>query len=179
MMVVRYDGVIGSFLGETASRLKKVFDHVRTRPCLLFFDEFDTLGKERGDHHDTGEIKRVVSSLLLQIDSLPSHVTVVTATNHPELLDRAVWRRFQLRLELPKPTASQAAAWLKRLEERFRIKFSIDVRQLAKGLNGASFSEIEEFAMGVARRAALAVPNADLKRITQSRLRQWKERFSR
>lgn len=57
-----------------------------------FFDEFETLGKERGDIHETGEIKRVVSSLLLQIDNLSSHVIVIGATNHPELLDRAVWR---------------------------------------------------------------------------------------
>lgn len=64
------------------------------------FDEFDTLGKERGDTHETGEIKRVVSSLLLQIDALPSHVVVVTATNHAELLDRAVWRRFNSDLSL-------------------------------------------------------------------------------
>jgi len=95
---VRYEAVVGSFLGETSSRLRRLFDFARTHPCVLFFDEFDTLGKERGDVHETGEIKRVVSSLLLQIDALPSYVVVVTATNHPELLDRAVWRRFQMRL---------------------------------------------------------------------------------
>ena len=107
LVVARYDGLIASYLGETASRLRKLFDYVRTRACVLFFDEFDTIGKERGDLHETGEIKRVVSSLLMQIDDLPSHVVVVTATNHPELLDRAVWRRFQLRLELPRPTPKE------------------------------------------------------------------------
>ena len=76
LFVVRYEAVIGSFLGETSGRLKKLFDFVRTHQCVLFFDEFDTLGKERGDVHETGEIKRVVSSLLLQIDALPSHVVV-------------------------------------------------------------------------------------------------------
>ena len=107
LLSVRYEGVVGSFLGETAGRLHKLFEYVTTRPCVLFFDEFDTLGKERGDVHETGEIKRVVSSLLLQIDRLPSYVVVVAATNHQELLDRAVWRRFQLRLELPPPTSAQ------------------------------------------------------------------------
>jgi len=82
LFVVRYEAVVGSFLGETSGRLKRLFDFARTHQCVLFFDEFDTLGKERGDTHETGEIKRVVSSLLLQIDSLPSHVVVVTATNH-------------------------------------------------------------------------------------------------
>ncbi len=101
MLVVRYESIIGSYLGETAVRLGKLFAQARTQRCVLFFDEFDVIGKERGDVHETGEIKRVVSSLLLQVDQLPSHVVVVTATNHSELLDRAVWRRFQVRLDLP------------------------------------------------------------------------------
>lgn len=87
--VVRYEAMIGSFLGETAGRLKRVFDYARTTPCVLFFDEFDAVGKERGDIHETGEIKRVVTSLLMQIDDLPSYTIVVAATNHAELLDRA------------------------------------------------------------------------------------------
>ena len=98
--VVRYEALIGSFLGETASRLKRVFDYARTTPCVLFFDEFDAVGKERGDVYETGEIKRVVSSLLMQVDDLPSYTVVVAATNHAELLDRAAWRRFQVRLAL-------------------------------------------------------------------------------
>lgn len=72
MFVIRYDGIIGSYLGETASRLEKMFNFIKTQQCVLFFDEFDAIGKERGDEHETGEIKRVVSSLLLQIDKLPS-----------------------------------------------------------------------------------------------------------
>lgn len=89
LLLVRYDTIIGSYLGETASRLQRVFDYARTTPCVLFFDEFDAIGKERGDIHETGEIKRVVSSLLLQIDNLPSYTVVAGATNHPELLDQA------------------------------------------------------------------------------------------
>lgn len=116
LLVVRYEGIIGSYLGETASRLKKVIDYASTRRCVLLFDEFETLGKERGDTHETGEIKRVVSSLLMQIDSLPSHVIVMAATNHAELLDRAVWRRFQLRLEVPQPTKAQIEAWFMAFE---------------------------------------------------------------
>ena len=73
-VLVRYEGLIGSYLGETASRLRKVFAYARQRHCVLFFDEFDTVGKERGDTHETGEIKRVVSTLLLQMDQLPSVV---------------------------------------------------------------------------------------------------------
>jgi SpoVK/Ycf46/Vps4 family AAA+-type ATPase len=175
---VRYDGLIASYLGETAARLRKVFDYVRTRRCVLFFDEFDTLGKERGDRHETGEIKRVVSSLLLQIDSLPSHVVVVTATNHPELLDRAVWRRFQLRLELPVPTEAQVQEYLRRAESRTGISFSMSPKTLADKLRGLSFAELEEFTADVFRRYVLALPAANVKDIVARRLKQWQHRFT-
>jgi SpoVK/Ycf46/Vps4 family AAA+-type ATPase len=106
--VVRYEGVVSNFLGEAAARLDSAFEFARTRRCVVFFDELDTIAKERSDAHETGEIKRVVSTLLLQIDRLPAHVLFVGATNHSELLDRAAWRRFQIRADLEPPTRSQA-----------------------------------------------------------------------
>ena len=105
LFMVRYDSLVGSYLGETNTRLRALCDYVRTRPSVLFFDEFDALGKERGDTHETGEIKRVVSFLIMQLDQMPSYVVVIAATNHAELLDRAVWRRFQMRLGFPSPAA--------------------------------------------------------------------------
>lgn len=176
LFVARYDGLIGSYLGETTVRLRKLFDFVRTRSCVLFFDEFDTLGKERGDVHETGEIKRVVSSLLLQIDDLPSHVVVVTATNHPELLDRAVWRRFQLRLSLPAPTKLQVAKFLESAGARMRLDFGMSPRAMADRLEGLSFAELEEFTTDIARRYVLTLPDANLKRIVRERLDQWQHR---
>src|SRR4030095_100639 len=106
-----YDALIGSYLGETNARPSKLFDYVRTRPSVLLFDEFDAIGKERGDTHETGEIKRVVSFLLMQLDQLPSYVIAVAATNHGELLDRAVWRRFQMRLSMPAPRKADIAVF--------------------------------------------------------------------
>lgn len=173
LVVVRYEGIIASYLGETASRLQRLFDAVRTRHCVLFFDEFDTIGKERGDEHETGEIKRVVSSLLLQIDRLPSHVIVVCATNHPELLDRAVWRRFQVRLDLPRPTRKQAEQWFARWQERVDQPVGYAPRTLADRLVGLSFGELEEFVFDVERRRVLALPESDLRSIIRSRLEQW------
>ena len=178
LFVVRYEAVIGSFLGETSSRLKRLFDFVRTHQCVLFFDEFDTLGKERGDTHETGEIKRVVSSLLLQIDALPSHVVVITATNHAELLDRAVWRRFQLRLEMPAPTLEQKEDWFRRLQEKLEAPLGITPKSLAAKLNVGNFSDLEQFSEDVQRRYVLSLPNANLKAILQERLKQWQSRFS-
>lgn len=173
LFAVRYESVIASYLGETAVRLSRLFDEVRTRRCVLFFDEFDVVGKERGDIHETGEIKRVVSSLLLQIDDLPSHVVVVTATNHPELLDRAVWRRFQLRLNLPTPTASLAEEWLDRFEKRLGENLGYKPATLAKRLAGLSFSELEQFGLDVQRQYVLTLPHGDLRAIVAERLKQW------
>jgi AAA+ superfamily predicted ATPase len=178
LFVVRYEAVIGSFLGETSGRLKRLFDFVRTHQCVLFFDEFDTLGKERGDTHETGEIKRVVSSLLLQIDALPSHVVVVTATNHAELLDRAVWRRFQLRLALPEPTVAQKEEWFVRLQKRLDAPMGITPKTLASKLEASSFSDLEQFCEDIQRRYVLALPAANLKRIIVERLKQWQARFT-
>ncbi|HOV59173.1 MAG TPA: ATP-binding protein [Rhodanobacteraceae bacterium] len=178
LFVVRYEAVVGSFLGETSGRLKRLFDFARTHQCVLFFDEFDTLGKERGDTHETGEIKRVVSSLLLQIDALPSHVVVVTATNHAELLDRAVWRRFQLRLNLSGPTAEQRAAWFERFQQRIGVSLGLSPKTLATRLKVNSFSELELFCEDVHRRYVLALPGSDIRAIISERLEQWKNRVS-
>ncbi|MDG9699528.1 AAA family ATPase [Ottowia cancrivicina] len=177
LIVVRYESLIGSYLGETSIRLKALLDYVRTRRCVLFFDEFETLGKERGDTHETGEIKRVVSSLLLQLDDLPDYVVVVAASNHPELLDRAVWRRFQVRLELPLPTRAQLTAFVTSISERSKVNFGLAAETVAKRLLGLSFSEVEEFCLGVVRRAVLDQKMDDAKTIASSRLEQWKKRL--
>lgn len=171
---VQYDGVIGSYLGETASRLKSIIEFVRTRRCVLFLDEFETLGKERGDRQDTGEIKRVVSSLLLQIDKLPSHVIVIGATNHPEMLDRAVWRRFQIRLQLNPPTKKQIAEWFVDFERKSNVPLDINPELLAEKLSGFSFSEINEFGTTLLRRYVLSLPDADMQYIIKSTLENWK-----
>lgn len=172
--VVRFEGVISSFLGETASRLDAVFEFVRTRRCVLFFDEFDTLAKERADTHETGEIKRVVSTLLLQIDRLPAHVIVVCSTNHPELLDRAAWRRFQLRLELDAPSRADATRFLETLQLRLGGELGLAPRTLADKLQGASYAELEQFALDVRRRLVLGLPDGDAIAIARSRIEQWR-----
>jgi len=177
LIVVRYESLIGSYLGETSVRLKELLDYARTRRCVLFFDEFETLGKERGDTHETGEIKRVVSSLLLQLDDLPDYVVVVAASNHPELLDRAVWRRFQVRLDIPVPTRAQLTKFITLISERSGVHFGLAAETLAKRLLGLSFSEVEEFCLGVVRRAVLDQKVDNAKAIVFSRLEQWKKRL--
>ena len=174
--VVRYEAMIGSYLGETASRLKSVFDYVRATPCVLFFDEFDAVGKERGDLHETGEIKRVVSSLLMQIDELPSYAVVVAATNHSELLDRAVWRRFQLRLNLPAPGETALRKYFEKFLASIDRRKGISAGMIAKRLNIASYAEAEAFVMDVRRRDVMAMNERPLKRIIEEQLKLWESR---
>ena len=174
--VVRYEAMIGSFLGETASRLKRVFDYARTTPCVLFFDEFDAVGKERGDTHETGEIKRVVTSLLMQMDDLPSYAVVVAATNHAELLDRAAWRRFQLRLALNRPTRRELAAYIERFMATVDEPLGRAAETIAKRLGKVSYAEAEEFCHDVRRRSVLAMGEKSMPAIVAERLKQWSSR---
>ncbi len=172
LYMVRYDALIGSYLGETAMRLRQLFDYVCTRKCILFFDEFDTIGKERGDKQELGEIKRVVSSLLLMTDSLPSYTIVIGASNHAELLDRAVWRRFQIRIELPMPNTKDIEVFLRRFESKYGFSFDSDLNSLSSSLKGNNYGDIENFALSVMRRYILSLPEKDVKRIVREELRE-------
>lgn len=174
--VIRYEALIGSYLGETASRLKQVFDYVRTTPCVVFFDEFDAVGKERGDIHETGEIKRVVSSLLMHVDELPSYAVIIAASNHAELLDRAVWRRFQVRVPLPAPTYSELAEYFKRHFLEFEGKPGVTPTTLAKRLGPMSYAEAEEFILDIRRQEVLSMQERPLKAIVVDQIKAWCER---
>jgi SpoVK/Ycf46/Vps4 family AAA+-type ATPase len=173
LFVVRYESMIGSYLGETAARLKRVFDYARTTPCVLFFDEFDAIGKERGDIHETGEIKRVVTSLLMQIDELPSYTMVVAATNHPELLDRASWRRFQVRLSLPLPGQKELAAYVEAFMSHLNEPLGTSPVAIAKSLGAVSYAEAEQFCLDVRRRQVLSMGGKSLKNIVSEQLKVW------
>ena len=177
LLIVRYEGLIGSFLGETASRLQKVFDYSRQQKCVLFFDEFDVVGKERGDIHETGEIKRVVSSLLLQIDALPSYSVVVVASNHAELLDSAVWRRFQLRMDMPRPSRQQLIDFIDGYRKQTGLNFGLAASTILKKISFDSFSVVEDFCQDVYRRAVLEKCQDDARKITDKKIKQWHEQL--
>lgn len=177
LLVANYDAIIGKFLGETSSRLKKVFEYARQTKCVLFFDEFDAIGKERADVHETGEIKRVVSALLTQIDLLPSYTTVIVASNHPDILDSAVWRRFQVRINMPSPTRTQKEKFIKNYEDKIGLNFGRSVANIAKELKADSYAEVEEFCRDVLRRATLDNHREDAKDITTAKLKQWNNRY--
>jgi SpoVK/Ycf46/Vps4 family AAA+-type ATPase len=156
LLSLRYDAIVDSFLGETSSRLRKLIEYATLNPCVLFFDEFDAVGKERSDAQETGEIKRVVSSLLVQMDRLPTHTLVVCATNHPELLDRAVWRRFELKLDIERPSRKQLVAWFKQFELSMSGPLGLSAEKFAKLMDGQNMSAVEAFSLDVRRKLVLA-----------------------
>jgi ATPases of the AAA+ class len=152
--VIQYEDVIGSYLGETSSRLHLLFTEAATSPSVLFLDEFDTLAKERGDHHDNGEVKRVVSTLLLQIDALPSHVLVIAATNHQELLDRAAWRRFQVVIEMPLPDLNERRQFAEVLSKRVGLSATAELTAALD--KQSSFADVENLVLDARRREVLS-----------------------
>lgn len=178
LYIVKYEGIISRYLGETSIQLDKLFDHVKSRRCILFFDEFDAISKERGDENDNGEIKRVVNSLLKQIDNLPSHVIVIGATNHEQMLDKAIWRRFQLQLTLPQPTRKMAISWFDTFIERTGHSLGYASSTLADKLKGLSFAELQEFSLDVQRQYVLGLPESEknLKSIVKDKLEFWTNR---
>jgi len=174
--VVRYDALIGSYLGETNARLRKLFDYIRTQPSVLFFDEFDAIGKERGDTHETGEIKRVVSFLLMQLDQLPSYVIVIAATNHAELLDRAVWRRFQIRHLFPAPDRRHVEEFLKHVLDTWPESPSIAISKIATQLGQVSYAETLDFCQSVRRRQILGLGEVRVDEAVLTELDLWSSR---
>lgn len=110
LVTARLDGLISSFLGSTAKNLRALFEFVEKTPCVLFLDEFDAVAKMRDDPHELGELKRVVNSLLQNIDFLPAGTAVIAATNHEHLLDPAVWRRFEFHIDIGLPTETARRA---------------------------------------------------------------------
>jgi SpoVK/Ycf46/Vps4 family AAA+-type ATPase len=166
LVTARIDTLISSFLGSTSKNLRLLFDHVAGRPCVLFLDEFDALAKLRDDKQELGELKRVVVSLLQNIDSVAGETVLLAATNHEHLLDPAIWRRFAYRvhIELPKIEARR------QMFERF-LSQSIPPKSLdrfAKASDGLSGSDIRQICES-ARRAAVidksdGVPEAEILR---------------
>ena len=112
LMTIRFDALFSRFLGATAVQLRAVFAEMPRRPAVYLFDEFDAVGKARGDAQDVGEMNRVVTAFLQLVDADVSGSLIVAATNHVELLDRAVFRRFDLIVPFDRPTLEQIAALL-------------------------------------------------------------------
>ncbi len=126
LVIARLDALVSSLLGSTAKNIRKVFDFADSRPCILFLDEFDAIAKARDDQHELGELKRVINSLLQNIDSLSSNSVLIAATNHADLLDRAIWRRFHTILEIGLPNEEETKKLINFFIGNFNTSLPID-----------------------------------------------------
>ena len=113
LVTAQLDSLVSSLLGSTAKNIRKVFEYAKQHSCVLFLDEFDVIAKMRDDKNELGELKRVVNSLLQNIDQFGPNSILIAATNHDQLLDPAVWRRFTTTLRIDLPDADGVEAILK------------------------------------------------------------------
>ena len=159
--IVRLDSVISSLLGDTAKNIRSVFDFVSSQKAILFLDEMDAIAKLRDDHHELGELKRVVNTVIQGLDSLDSHSVVIAATNHPHLLDPAIWRRFPYKIDLSYPdTEVREDLWTHFLfEDQDESKLPEMLASLSEGLSGA---DIEAISLTARRHALLDSRPVDL-----------------
>ncbi|MBZ5859091.1 AAA family ATPase [Flavihumibacter profundi] len=134
LVIARFDAIVSSLLGNTAKNIRKIFDFADNKPCILFLDEFDAIAKARDDQYELGELKRVINSLLQNIDAFASHNILIAATNHPELLDKAIWRRFNTVIEIGAPQENEITELLKTFTTDFKTDFISDEKKLDKAI---------------------------------------------
>lgn len=141
MVYARWDSIVGSYLGSTGSNIRKVFEVAEGQPVVLFLDELDAVGKERGDKQDVGEINRVVINLLQNIDMFPNSSILIAATNHGHLLDSAIWRRFKT-LDIPLPGEEEREKLISYYSKGLPIKIDTSVWVMeTDGLSGAGIKD--------------------------------------
>ncbi|MFD2027633.1 AAA family ATPase [Promicromonospora aerolata] len=154
IVMTRSDVLVSSFLGQTSKNIRRVFEYASSRPCVLFLDELDAIAKRRDDSQEVGELQRVVIALLQNLDALPESTVVLAATNHPELLDRAIGRRFAFHIDIPLPAAAQRAQiWADRLGSHAPPPEDIDI--LASVSEGMSGAVIEAAALDARRQGVI------------------------
>nr|WP_240978845.1 ATP-binding protein [Longimicrobium terrae] len=141
LMTVRFDGLFSRFLGATASHLKVIFDEMPRRPAVYLFDEFDAVGKSRGDGQEVGEVRRVVTSFLQLMDADRSGSVIIAATNYAELLDHAVFRRFDVLIPFALPDRDQVIRLLSLRLKAFKTSSKL-LQQLAAKTEGLSFADV-------------------------------------
>ncbi len=143
LITARLDSLISSYLGSTSKNIRELFNYANSRPCILFLDEFDAIAKLRDDQNELGELKRIVVSLLQNIDLLDKQTILLAATNHDHLLDPAIWRRFTYKIEINKPSEAVISKMIKSF-----LNYDIEGKMLERyvkncvNLSGAEIKEI-------------------------------------
>jgi SpoVK/Ycf46/Vps4 family AAA+-type ATPase len=174
LFVVKIDRLISSYLGETATNVRKIFEFARKQSCVLFFDEFDALARSRGDTSEHNELRRVVNSLLIFIDRLRPKGFLVAATNLDQALDPAIWRRFDEVIWFDKPDRPMVEQFLK---FKFKnVETAFDPLTHAPSLEGYSYAEIERVCIAAIKTAIIdrrkQVREGDFRRAVADEIRR-------
>lgn len=145
LILVRLDELVSSYLGKTGQNIREIFDIARQKNVVLFLDEIDTVAKHRADEKELGELKRIVTVLLQNIDLFPNNSLIIGATNHDEILDKAIWRRFPLkiRLEVPSPESRELLfnLFLEKVEKQVDFGFLV---KITDGLSGSEIFDLTQ-----------------------------------
>jgi len=155
LLTTMYSNLIGKFMGETASRLKLIFDAMSLTRGVYFFDEFDAIGTQRNSANDVGEIRRILNSFLSLIENDESDSLIVAATNHPNLLDEALFRRFDDVIEYTLPTEEMTRRLLETRLSIFGTQWS-DWSEILNVAQGLSLAEVVRAADEAAKQAVLS-----------------------
>lgn len=158
MLTVKTDILVSSLLGETSINIRKIFENInKDKLAVLFFDEFDSIAKNRNDLQEHGELRRAVSNLLQFIDNSPNNILVIAATNNPDLLDHAIWRRFDEVFEFSYPNENEIAQLIELKLQNF--DHNINVSEIIPILKGFSHAEIERICLMSMKTAILTKKN--------------------
>ena len=155
LVILDLSAVMSSFLGRTGNNLRHVLDYAKGTSCVLLLDEFDAIAKRRDDVSELGELKRLVTVLLQEIDDWSASGLLVAATNHPDLLDPAIWRRFEMVLEFSLPAANQTNDAIVRFFGEAAKSIEDLVPALSTVLSECSYSDIEREIKRIKREAII------------------------
>jgi SpoVK/Ycf46/Vps4 family AAA+-type ATPase len=154
LLYVRFDAVVSSLLGETAANLRRVFDYAQRGQWVMFFDEFDAIGRSRDDPTEHSEIKRVVNSYLQIVDNFSGRSLIIAATNFEQALDPAAWRRFDDVIRFEKPADEQIQRLVSKRLVPLRFSNS-QVSEMVKHLSGATYADAERVCLDIRKSCAI------------------------
>lgn len=155
LAIIRLDALVSSFLGETAANLGKIFDYIAKHQMVALFDEFDAIGKQRTDSSEHGELRRVVNAVLQMMDAYQGKSLILASTNHEQILDTAIWRRFDETIEFPLPGSQLLQPILALKLRGVRRHFELDNKQLEAIFENKSGADIERIVRRSVKRMIL------------------------
>ncbi|MGB4770390.1 MAG: ATP-binding protein [Chitinophagaceae bacterium] len=155
LLILDLAAVMSSYLGRTGNNIRFVLDYSKNIDCVLLLDELDAIAKRRDDTSEIGELKRLVTVLLQEIDDWPSNSLLIAATNHPDLLDPAVWRRFEMVLSFEKPDRPKIKEFVEAMLQPHMKDHAIWAEVLSWVYNGESYSQIEKNILHIRKASAI------------------------